>query len=129
MMNVLNNKKGRATDPVREPICHLPVIYGIKGLIDEVKIYNVALDSSQVAASYDNLRPMEKHRDSPDLERRILPGRPGAAKTFGAEYTELRYHELWDNLWRTSGYPDVIVKFDSMPTSIAFWRGVNSGAG
>jgi hypothetical protein len=125
----LNNIKGRATDPVRGPICHLPLTYGIEGLIDEVKIYNIALNSSQVAASYKNLRPTEGRRDSPDLQRRILPGRPGATKKFGAEYTELRYHELWDNLWRTGGYPDVIVKFDSMPTSIVFWRGVNGGAG
>ena len=125
----LNNVKGRATDPVRNAICHLDTIYGIEGLIDEVKIYNTTLDSSQVASSYNNFKPETSLRDNPDLERRILPGKPGPADKFGAQYTELCYHELWDNLWRTSGYPDVLVKFDDNPTSFTFWRGVNGGAG
>jgi hypothetical protein len=125
----LNNIRGRPTDPVRGPVCHLPGIYGIEGLIDEVKIYDITLDSSQVAESYNNLKPGGKLCDKPDLERRVLPGRPGWSAKFGAEYTELAYHELWDNLWRGSGYQDVVVKFDDYPTTIAFWRGVNGGVG
>jgi len=42
----LNNQPGRATDPVRSPICHMPVIYGIEGLIDEVKIYDQKLSDA-----------------------------------------------------------------------------------
>jgi len=124
----LNNVKGRATDPVRGPMCHMGAIYGIEGMIDEVRIYDSALSPSEVAASYGNFKPVDALRDSPDLAQQILPGKPGVANRFGAEYTELRYHELWDNLWRTS-YPDVLVKFDDSPTSITFWRGVNGGAG
>ena len=121
----LNNVKGRPTDPVRGPMCHMADIYGIEGLIDEVKIYDTALDLAQVNASYNNFKPDRTTRDDPDLDRRILPGRPGVAEKFGAEYTELGYHELWDNLWRTSEYADVIVKFDTVPGSVAFWRGIN----
>lgn len=124
----LNNVKGRATDPVRGPMCHMGSIYGIEGIIDEVKIYDSVLSPSEVAASYDSFKPGDELRGNTGLAQRILPGRPGAASRFGAEYTELRYHELWDNLWRTS-YPDVLVKFDDSPTSITFWRGVNGGAG
>ena len=125
----LNNTPGRPTDPVRGPVCHLPGIYGIEGLIDEVRIYNTTLDSSQVAESYKNFKPVDALIAQPDLDRRILPGRPGRAVKFGAEYTELDYHELWNNLWRGSGYDDVVVKFDDYPTTIAFWRGVNGGVG
>ncbi|MHC4169401.1 MAG: LamG domain-containing protein, partial [Planctomycetota bacterium] len=53
----LNNQQGRATDPVREPICHLPTIYGIEGLIDEVKIYDKVLSSDDIAESYTRLKP------------------------------------------------------------------------
>jgi len=121
----LNNVKGRPTDPVRGPMCHMADIYGIEGLIDEVKIYGTALNPAQISASYKNLKPDVTTRDNPHLDRRILPGRTGEADKFGAQYTVLGYHELWDNLWRTGEYPDVIVKFDTMPGSVAFWRGIN----
>ncbi len=125
----LNNQKGRATDPVRGPICHLPVIYGIEGLIDEVKIYNAALTRSQVKESYDNSRPDRTLRDHPDLQPRVLPGQTGLAKKFGAYHTRLKYHDLWDNLWRPGEYADLVVKFDQLPTSVVYWRGANSAAG
>jgi len=125
----LNNVKGRATDPVRGPLCHMATIYGIEGLIDEVKIYDEVLDASEIAASYCNFNPSATVRDNPDLEKRILPGEPGLAESFGATYTDLSYHELWDALWRTCGDTDVLVKFDDAPITFAFWRGVNGGAG
>ena len=125
----LNNMPGRATDPIREPICHLARIYGIEGLIDEVRIYDQALSAEQIANSYQNLKPSDQLRDNPDLPKRTLPGRPGFAKNFGATYTDLGYHELWNIIWRESDYPDILVKFDTTPASVAFWRGVNGGVG
>ncbi len=125
----LNNQKGRATDPVRGPMNHLPKIYGIEGLIDEVKIYDTALDAAEVKQDYENSKPAASIENNPDLQPRILPGNPGTAKSFGAHYTRLKYHDLWDNLWRPSPYDDVLVKFDSMPTSIAYWRGANCAPG
>lgn len=125
----LNNVPGRATDPIRTPICHLARIYGIEGLIDEVCIYDKALNASQIQQSYRNLIPGRQVRDYPDLGKRTLPGKPGVARNFGAFYTDLGYHELWNIIWRESDYPDILVKFDTSPTSVAFWRGVNGGVG
>ncbi len=53
----------------------------------------------------------------------------GKIEKFGATYTELKYHDLWDDAWRTSDYPDILVKFDELPTSVTFWRGPSYGAG
>lgn len=125
----LNNVPGRATDPIRPPICHLARLYGIEGLIDEVRIYDQALSPGQVVTSYQNLKPDRQLRDNPDLAQRTLPGRPGVAKNFGANYTDLGFHELWNIIWRESDYPDILVKFDTSPASVAFWRGVNGGVG
>ncbi|MHC4116446.1 MAG: LamG domain-containing protein [Planctomycetota bacterium] len=125
----LNNRPGRATDPVRSPICHMPVIFGIEGLIDEVKIYDKVLSTEDVTESYARLKPDFASRDGPDLEPRTLPGETGLSRTFGATYKTLRYHPLWDNLWRPNDYADLVVKFDTMPTSVVYWRGANGAAG
>jgi hypothetical protein len=125
----LNNQKGRATDPVRSPICHMPVIYGIEGLIDEVKIYDQALSPEDIATSYYRLKPDFASQHGPDLEPRTLPGETGTAQQFGAAYKTLTYHPLWDNLWRPDDYADLVVKFDTIPTSVVYWRGANGAAG
>jgi len=95
------------------------------GLIDEVKIHDTALDQLAIENSYKHFLPDNL---SADMEPRILPGSPGTAEKFGASYTSLKFHELWDNMWRPSGHDDILVKFDSMPTSILFWRGTRYGA-
>ncbi len=104
-------------------------ITGIEGLIDEVRIYDEVLTAEQIAESYENFAPGEALRDNPDLEPRIPPGMPGEAEKFGAFHTKLKYHELWDNMWRTGDHPDIVVKFDEMPTSVVFWRGPSYGPG
>lgn len=104
-----------------------PTIIGIEGLLDEILMYDVPLNAKQIAKSYASLRPDSYLRNHPDLQPRILPGHPGIADKFGAFYTKLEYHELWDNMWRTSDYPDIVVKFDALPTSVVFWRGTNYG--
>jgi hypothetical protein len=125
----LNNEPGRATDPVRSPICHMPVIYGIEGLIDEVKIYDKVLSADDIIESYTRLKPDFASRRGPDLEPRTLPGETGLSRAFGATYKTLKYHPLWDNLWRPNDYADLVVKFDTMPTSVIYWRGANGAAG
>ncbi|MHC4325103.1 MAG: LamG domain-containing protein, partial [Planctomycetota bacterium] len=125
----LNNQKGRATDPVRSPICHMPIIYGIEGLIDEVKIYDQALSTEDIATSYYRLKPDFASQHGPDLEPRTLPGETGTARKFGAIYKTLTYHPLWDNLWRPGEFADLVVKFDEIPTSVVYWRGANGAAG
>ncbi|UCD53240.1 MAG: LamG domain-containing protein [Phycisphaerales bacterium] len=125
----LNNQPGRATDPVRSPICHMPVVYGIEGLIDEVKLYDKALSGALIEESYVRLQPDFASRHGPDLEPRTLPGETGMAQAFGATYRTLAYHPLWDNLWRPSDYADLVVKFDTIPASVVYWRGANGAAG
>ena len=129
LMIGLNNQPGRATDPVRSPICHMPVVYGIEGLIDEVKLYDKALSGADIEESYVRLQPDFASRHGPDLEPRTLPGETGLAQAFGAAHKTLTYHPLWDNLWRPSDYADLVVKFDTIPTSVVYWRGANGAAG
>jgi len=116
-----NNIKTKATDLVRSDN-NIPQIFGIEGLIDEVKIYDTALTASEVTEAYTNSVPGEKIINNPDLQPRVLPGQEPESSTFGAYYTRLEYHDLWDNLWRVDEYADIIVKFDEMPTGIVFWR-------
>lgn len=114
---------------VRTPLGNHPRIFGIEGLIDEVKIYDNAISSGQIADLYEMTEPEEDKRHKPDLDARILPGEVDGknADYFGASYTTLKFHELWDNMWRPSDYPDVVVKFDELPVSIVYWRGINYG--
>ncbi|TFG48956.1 MAG: LamG domain-containing protein, partial [Candidatus Brocadiia bacterium] len=122
----LNSAKNKATDLVREKN-NIPQLFGIEGLIDEVRVYGYALNTAEVAESYKAFFPGEKAVNNPDLEQRILPGETGKSSKFGAYYTNLPYHDLWDSLWRSDKYADLVVKFDKMPTSVVFWRGTCYG--
>jgi hypothetical protein len=102
---------------------------GFEGAIDEVRIFKEALSHDQIFESYKKLAPAEDVLTEPGFAERVLPGHPGTAEKFGAIYTNLKYHEFWDNTWRTSEYPDILVKFDELPTSVTFWRGPSYGAG
>jgi hypothetical protein len=96
-----------------------------EGLIDEVRIYGECLSAEDISKSYESMKP---DGTDADMEPRTLPGNPGESESFGGSYTKLKFHELWDNMWRTSDWPDILVKFDEMPTSILFWRGTRYGA-
>ncbi|MHC4455962.1 MAG: LamG domain-containing protein [Planctomycetota bacterium] len=124
----------------REPLIPLPrerygrygqkvSITGFEGAIDEVRIYEGVLLDSEIERSYRNLKPDTALLKNPGFEKRVLPSHPGFAEKFGAYYTKLKFHELWDNLWRSSDWPDVVVKFDQLPTSVVFWRGPSYGPG
>lgn len=97
-----------------------PSRLGFEGLIDEVKLYTGSMMREPIMAQHDNYKPTDRRAD---LEPRTLPGRPGIAERFGASYTNLKYHDLWDNMWREPEHPDIVVKFDQLPTTVAFWRG------
>ncbi len=130
----LNNTPRKATHHVSEKIRRTPqgsqpVIYGIEGLIDEVQIYDVSLNADEIKRSYNSFKPDVSSRNNPDLQKRILPGEPGPSKNFVAYYTKLKYHDLWDNMFRTSDWPDIVVKFDKKPVSVIYWRGSNYGPG
>ena len=131
----LNGDGQRISDPVSHSdfavTNNLPILYGIEGLIDEVRIYDHALSDEQIRKSYAAMRPSEEIVDQANLGRRILPGsvtgKPAA--TFGASYKTLAYHEIWDNLWRPSPYRDIVVRFDTLPANVVFWHGTNFGSG
>lgn len=100
-----------------------PSSLGFDGLIDEVKFYNEVLGHANIRFLYNQFKP--DHLNA-DLERRHLPGMIGVSEHFGAQYTKLKYHDLWDNMWREAEHPDIVVKFDLMPVSVVFWRGCRS---
>jgi hypothetical protein len=102
----------------------LPSDYGLDGLIDEVKIYNVALSARQLAESYKNFNPGPAIVNAPDMQKRTLPN-PSSGGQFKAVYTHLPYYETWENMWRFGQYPDVVVGFDQLPIKYVFWRGVS----
>ena len=114
------------TDRIREEVGDVPDSYAFDGLIDEVKIYNVALSDSQVADSYQAAYPGSAHRDNPSLQERVLPGAPvGPGHRFGAYYDTLKFYDTWDNLWRLGPDADVVVRFDSVPYKFIFWHGTS----
>ena len=102
----------------------LPSEFGLDGLIDEVRVYRVALEPSQVAEAFASLSPGREMVSAPDMTPRHFPV-PATNGKFGAVYTHLPYYETWENLFRFGSYPDVVVGFDQLPTKFVFWRGVS----
>ena len=98
--------------------------YTLDGLIDEVKIYDVALSARQVAKSYDNFNPDTTIVNKPDMQPRAFPADHTSGR-FDAAYLKLNYHEAWDNVFRVSDHPDIVVGFDELPTRFVFWRGMS----
>ncbi|MHC4619546.1 MAG: LamG domain-containing protein [Planctomycetota bacterium] len=123
-----NNTAMTPTDAVRD-YATLPTMYGFDGLIDEVKIYDRQLSSPEVLNAYNKNVPGALVRDNPAMQQRILPAGPAGPARFGAYYDSLKYYETWDNMWRVSEHPDVVVKFDEAPASVVFWRGTTYGSG
>jgi hypothetical protein len=121
----LNNELERCTDYVRGFDQNIPFIYGIQGMMDEVRVYDSALTQEQILRHYKNFLP--KERTSP-LKRAVLPGEVGISQNFGATYKNLEFHELWDKMWRLSDKTDIVVKFDQSPVSVIYWRGTNFAA-
>jgi hypothetical protein len=126
---VLSNKdikigKGKPRRPIRQVRANTLFIddYSFDGLIDEVRIYDVALNSAQVRQSYYRFKPVYSIVENPDMAPRVLPAGENRSE-FGAYYTHLKFYETWDNMWRFGDYPDVVVEFDASPTKFVFWRG------
>ena len=131
----LNGDAQRVSDPVSHSKFaannNMPLVYGIEGLIDEVMIYDRALTAEEIRKSFQEFCPPAGELARPDLERRILPGEVDGspAEKFGATCRTLKFHELWDNLWRPGTYRDIVVRFDTVPGSVVFWQGTSFGSG
>lgn len=110
-------KERRPTDPVRENT--FPGSYSFDGLIDEVKIYDQALSQKDIRAAFSLYTP-----GVADLDLRVLP--EGEDRLgFGGYYSNLKFYDSWDNLWRFGEHSDVVVEFDNNPCKFIFWKGVS----
>jgi hypothetical protein len=113
-------KSMRPKDPVRAST--FEAAFSFDGLIDEVRLYDLALTPEQIAASYKAFNLSDAIRQNPDIERRVLPAGLKTGK-FGAYYTRLNFYDTWDGMFRFGDHPDVVVEFDKHPVSFVFWRG------
>jgi len=91
----------------------------LSGLLDEVKIYNRVISSTEFALAYAALKPTNIQ----PLEPWYLPVAQNANKGFGANYTQIKYAKEWDGLWRVGNYADIEVNFENSPWRYVFWRG------
>jgi hypothetical protein len=96
----------------------LPSWYSLDGVLDELKIYAVARSDAEIAQAAAAVTP-----GPPPLPARVFPSGPKGPGRFGAYYARLRYYPDWDALWRVGPDPDVLVRFDSSPVRVVFWRG------
>ena len=113
-------KKMPQSNPVRKNTYE--DTFSFDGLIDEVRLYDKALTSEQIAASHEAFAQQDTTRTSPDLDKRVLPVGNQSGK-FGATYKHLNFYDTWDGMFRFGDHPDVVVEFDQHPTSFVFWRG------
>lgn len=114
-----NREELPPTDLVREDVS-FPASYSFDGIIDELKIYDTALDARQIQSSW----KIEKPKGEPALKWRKWPSLDTPSR-FGAVYTRLKFYREWDALWKVDDYPDIVVGFDDMPGKMVFWRGTN----
>jgi hypothetical protein len=98
--------------------------YSVEGMIDEVRVFDTALSAQQVAAGCGEVILTDAQRTKPDMPRRVMPAGGAEWKDFGAHFTHLDYHPSWNNLFRMSGQPDIVVSFDRQPGRYVLWHGV-----
>ena len=96
--------------------------YGLDGIIDEVKVYDIALTAGQIKERYSRVTV-----NAPDIPVHRLPAVENKSGRFGAFYTKLKYYPGWDNTWPVDSDPDVVVCFDKSPVKLVFWRGTRYG--
>jgi len=118
----MNREALAPTDPIRDWATY-PSRYSLDGIVDELKIYKVALDANEVKNLYTNTIP----ENQPQFEARKFPSVKPSGR-FGANYTRLSYYSEWDALWPAGENLDVVVQFDELPVKTMFWRGTRYSA-
>lgn len=121
-MMIGKGKERRQIDPVRAST--FPGSYSFDGLIDEIKVYDIALTREQVRKSFGIYGMTDESLAASDIPPRVLPAGENKG-TFGAQYSELKYFDTWDNLFRFSKGADVTVSLGENPCKFVFWRGVS----
>lgn len=110
------------TDPIRDWATY-PSRYSLDGIVDELKIHNLALDAHEVGKIYKSTSP----ENQAQFDARNFPVVESSGR-FGANYTTLEYYPEWDALWPPGEHLDVVVQFDDMPIKTMFWRGTRYSA-
>jgi len=96
----------------------------IDGLLDEVKIYDIALSPEKLKKTFETGKPDKIQ----PLQWQKMPSGPAILpKKFDALYTRLMYTEEWESKWRVSENPDILIHFDLLPIRYIFWRGTGYG--
>ncbi len=95
-----------------------PSWFSLDGLLDDVKIYTTPLPPDAIATDAARTPP-----NPPALAPRMLPSGPDGPGQFGAYLTTLHYYPEWDALWRVGADADILVRFDTSPARLVFWRG------
>lgn len=125
----LNSKEIAATEGVRpddlDEFHHFSSIFGIEAILDEIALYDRALSDSDIFKNYQ--QQVSGLSDLTTMEKRQLPDLENYPQTFGAYHTRLKFHDMWDNLWRVTEYEDIVIRFDNKPISLAYWRGTSHG--
>lgn len=115
---------------VRQPTLPVPserdnpkfaVMYSMDGLLDEVKIYNRALQPDELVKEYAAANAPQGEV----LPWAKLPAGPPGPGPFGAYYTTLHYDDAWEAPRRIAPDSDVVVRFDDSPIRLVFWQGTN----
>ncbi len=115
-----NRGKVLPSDPVPPAEGTLPSWFSLDGILDEVRLFDVALTDAEVARA----ARLPAAVAAPDIPPRVMPSGPAGPGRFGAYYTRLKYYEEWDALWPVAEHPDVVVQFDGSPVRVVFWRGL-----
>lgn len=108
----------------REPSRKLLSNMIFDGLMDEIKIHSRAMTEGELLQASRDPQPKKRQ----PLRWRVLPSGPEGPGRFCASYCRLRYCEEWERLWRAGPWSDILVRFDSSPVRLVFWRGMNYGA-
>jgi len=93
----------------------------LDGILDELKMYNKAFSSNEIAKSFNAL----KTEEAPQLPERKLPTGPKSPGVFRAVNTTLPYYEGWDAPWAIGDNADIVVQFDESDCKFIFWRGTS----
>ena len=89
------------------------------GLMDEVQIFDKALNTDEIAQLFNSVKVTVVQ----PLQFRKLPSGTDEKRPFGAYYTKLKFSPGWDDLWKGSDLPDIVVRFTNSPVKLVFWRG------
>lgn len=88
--------------------------------------FDGALDDLVVTTpAGDATAPPPEFAAAPPLPPRVLPSGPAGPGPFGAFNTALAFYPQWDRSWRTGPSADVVVRFDTFPGRLVFWRGTS----